>query len=306
MVHHPSQVIAVTGATGLVGSALVSSLEQAGHAVLRLVRRPVQNAEQESYWNPSTGEIDADVLEGVDAVVHLGGANVAKQRWSNAYKQVLRSSRIDSTTLLARTIASLQQKPRVLVTASAIGFYGSRGDELLDEESPIGSGFLAELCHDWEEANQPAREAGVRVCQMRIGVVLSPEGGALKKILPIFRKGLGGPMGSGKQYVSWIGLPDVVAALEFAIDHDAINGAVNTMAPHPVTSREFANSLGQQLGRPSFLPTPAFALRMMVGWEMAEALLLGGAKIAPRKLEAEGFVFQHPTIAEALAAVLSR
>jgi uncharacterized protein (TIGR01777 family) len=179
-----------------------------------------------------------------------------------------------------------------------------RGDEPLDEESTSGDGFLAEVCRDWEAANQPAWEAGVRVCQMRIGVVLSPKGGALKKMLPLFRNCLGGPISGGKQFVSWISLPDVVSTLQFAIDHDALNGAVNSTAPNPVTNREFAQALGRQLGRTARVPTPAFALRMMVGREMAEELLLGGAKVFPRKLETEGFAFEHPTIEQALAAVL--
>ncbi len=304
MLQHPSQVLAVSGASGLIGSALVPALEQAGHAVLRLVRRPVEDSEREVYWNPATGEIDADTLEGVDGVIHLGGANVAKQRWTKEYKDLLYKSRIDSTSLLARTLASLQHRPRVFVVASAVGYYGVRGDESLDEQSPAGSRFLSQLCSDWEAASQPAEEAGVRCCQMRIGVVLSPEGGALKKMLPLFRQGLGGTMGTGRQYVSWISLPDALAILQLAIDDDSLEGPVNATAPNPVTNHEMAQALAQHLGRSARLPTPAFALRMMVGREMAEELLLGGAKIYPRKLEAAGFSFAHSTISEAISAVL--
>lgn len=305
MINHPSQNIVIGGASGLVGSALTKALRDAGHKVRALVRRPVRNAETEVYWKPSAGEIDADALNDVDAVVHLGGVGIAEERWTNEYKQRIRDSRIDSTRLLAATLATLPEKPRVHINASAIGYYGVRGDEPLDEQSAGGDGFLSDTCRDWEAATQSAWEAGIRVCQMRIGVVLSPDGGALEKMLTPFKMGVGGPLGSGDQYMSWIALPDLVAAIQFAIDHDALHGAVNATAPNPVTNREFARALGSELGRPAVMPTPAFAIRLIAGREMADALLLGGAKIYPQRLEQEGFAFAHPTIEQALEAVLS-
>lgn len=304
MINHPSQTIVIGGASGLVGSALTNALRQAGHTVRALVRRPVEDPETEIYWKPSTGEIDADALNDVDAVVHLGGVGIADGRWTPEYKKKIHDSRVDSTRLLAATLAMLPNKPRVYVNASAIGYYGVRGDEVLDEQSPSGTGFLAETCREWESATQNAWEAGIRVCQMRIGVVLTPKGGALEKMLTPFKLGVGGPIGSGDQYMSWIALPDLVAAIQFALDHDALHGAVNATAPNPVTNREFAKALGAELGRPAVMPTPAFAIRLMVGREMADQLLLGGARIVPRRLEQEGFVFAHPTVEQALDAVL--
>jgi len=304
LINHPSQSIVIGGASGLVGSALTKALQDAGHTVRALVRRPVQNPETEIYWKPSTGEIDSDALNGVDAVVHLGGIGIAEQRWTSEYKQKIRDSRVDSTRLLATTLAMLPNKPRVYVNASAIGYYGVRGDEKIDERSAGGTGFLPETCREWEEATQNAWEAGIRVCQMRIGVVLSPKGGALAKMLTPFKMGVGGPLGSGDQYMSWIALPDLVAAIQFALDHDALHGAVNATAPNPVTNRQFSQALGAELNRPAVMPTPAFAIRLLVGREMADELLLGGAQIYPRRLEEEGFVFAHPVINQALDAVL--
>lgn len=304
MINHPSQVIAIGGTSGLIGQALCEALEQDGHSVRRLVRREVKDPETEIYWKPSAGEIDVAALREVDATVHLGGVNIAAQRWTDDFKKKLRDSRVGSTTLLCETLARLDDKPRVHVNASAIGYYGVRGDEPIDEGSPGGKGFLADLCRDWEAATQPAWEAGIRVCQMRIGVVLSPEGGALEKMLTPFKMGAGGTLGSGEQYMSWIALPDVVAAIQFALDHDPLHGAVNATAPNPVTNREFTKAMGEALSRPTVMRTPAFAVRLAAGREMADEMLLGGAKIYPKRLNEEGFGFQCPDITTALRTVL--
>lgn len=304
MINHPSQVIAIGGASGLIGQALTSALEQDGHTVRRLVRREVKDPATEIYWKPSAGEIDAAALREVDATVHLGGVNIAEQRWTDDFKKKMRSSRIDSTQLLCKTLAGLDDKPRVHVNASAIGYYGVRGSEPIDEGSPGGKGFLADLCRDWEAATQAAWEAGIRVCQMRIGVVLSPDGGALEKMLTPFKMGAGGTLGSGDQYMSWVALPDVVAAIQFALDHDPLHGAVNATAPNPVTNREFTKALGEVLSRPTVMRTPAFAVRLAAGREMADEMLLGGAKIYPKRLEGEGFEFTCPDIRTALRTVL--
>lgn len=304
MINHPSQVIAVGGASGLIGTALVDALERDGHTVRRLVRRAVKDPDQEIAWNPSAGTIDAAELNGVDAVVHLGGVGITDQRWTDEFKKKIHDSRVQSTRLLCETLAGLGQKPRVHVNASAIGYYGVRGEEPINESSAGGTGFLSDTCREWEAATQAAWESGIRVCQMRIGVVMSPDGGALKQMLTPFRLGLGGPMGSGDQYVSWVALPDVVAAIQFALDHDPLHGAVNATAPNPITNRELSKALGEVLNRPALLPTPAFALRLMVGREMADELLLGGAKIFPQRLQAEGFQFACPDIRTALRTVL--
>ncbi len=304
MINHPSQVVAVGGASGLIGKALVAKLEQDGHTVRRMVRRPVKD-NSEIYWKPSSGEIDDAALNGVDAVVHLGGVGITDQRWTDDFKRQIRDSRVDSTRLLSLTLASLERKPRVHVNASAIGYYGVRGDEEIDESSAGGQGFLADACRDWEAATQPSWESGIRVCQLRIGVVLSPDGGLLASLLKPFRMGLGGVVARGDQYISWIALTDVVAAIQFAIDHDPLHGAVNATAPNPVTNREFTKALGEVLHRPTVLPMPAFAIRAMMGRETADELAIGGAKIYPRRLEAEWFQFACPDIRTALRTVLS-
>lgn len=305
MINHPSQVIAVGGASGLIGTALCAALERDGHTVKRLVRQPVKDPQREIYWKPSAGEIDSDGLIGVDATVHLGGVGIADHRWTDEFKKKIRDSRMQSTRLLCETLAALPSKPRVHVNASAIGYYGVRGDERIDETSPGGSGFLADVCRDWEAATQPAWEAGIRVCQMRIGVVISSEGGALAKMLTPFRMGAGGVLGSGDQYMSWVALTDVVSAIQFALDHDPMHGAVNATAPNPVTNREFTQTLGELLHRPTVLRTPAFAVRLAAGREMADEMLLGGARIYPTRLTGEGFSFACPDIRSALKAALA-
>lgn len=305
MINHPSQTIVLGGASGLIGKSLMAALENDGHTVKQLVRRPVKRPEREIYWDPAAGEIDAAALEGVDATVHLGGVGIADHRWSPEFKKQLRDSRVQSTRLLCETLAELNTKPRVHVNASAIGYYGVRGKEEITENSPGGTGFLADLCREWEAATQPAWEAGIRVCQMRIGVVMSTEGGALAKMLTPFRLGAGGVLGSGEQYISWIALSDVVAAIQFAIDHDPLHGAVNATAPRPVTNHEFTKALGEAVHRPTVIKTPAFAVRMLAGREMADEMLLGGAKILPVRLESEGFTFTCPDIHTALQAELA-
>ncbi|MEM6655513.1 MAG: TIGR01777 family oxidoreductase [Planctomycetota bacterium] len=298
-----TETVAVSGASGLVGTALCESLEASGRAVKRLVRRPVADPTREIRWQPAAGEIDADGLRGVDAVVHLSGENVAGGRWTAARKRAIVDSRVDSTRLLCKTIAALPDKPRVLVSASAIGIYGNRPDESVDEESPAGEGFLAHTTALWEAETRYAYEAGIRVVQMRIGMVLSPDGGALAKLLPLFRLCLGGRLGDGKQVVSWISLPDLVRAFEHAIANESLHGAVNGVAPGAVTNAEFTKVLASVLGRCESIPAPAFALRLMVG-EMASEVLLSGARVEPKRLVDSGFAFDTPTLEPALRAVL--
>lgn len=297
--------VAVTGASGLIGKRLVASLEGSGRKVLRAVRRDVRDPAREIRWDPAGRQIDRDKLAGVDAVVHLAGANVAGKRWTQAYKQLLRDSRVDGTQLVSETIAALEPKPRVLACASAIGYYGDRGDELLDESSASGEGFLPEVCRQWEAACGPARDAGIRVANMRIGVVLSPAGGALAKMLTPFKLGLGGVMGSGRQYMSWIALDDVVRALEHVLDHNRHTGPVNLVAPAPVTNREFTKTLGKVLSRPTVLPMPAFAARLAFG-EMADELLLSSTRVTPAALQGSGFDFQYANLEAALRHLLEK
>ncbi|NOX57047.1 MAG: TIGR01777 family protein, partial [Planctomycetes bacterium] len=241
--------ILVTGSTGLVGSALVRSLQQDGHAVTRLVRREPAGAESSVFWNPETGQIDREGLEGADAVVHLAGENIAARRWTRKQKARIRDSRVIGTRLLAESLAELSSPPAVLVAASGMGFYGDRGEEEVDETSPPGRGFLAELCQQWEGAADPARNAGIRVVHLRIGMVLSEKGGALAKMLPAFRLGLGGVIGSGRQYWSWIALDDLVRIIRHAIENDGLSGPVNAVSPRPVTNRQFTQTLGRILRR---------------------------------------------------------
>ena len=295
--------IVVTGSTGLIGSQLVAAWQDSGRRAIRAVRREVQDPGKELYWNPATGQIDRDRLEGVDAVVHLAGANIAGRRWSEGYKQQLLDSRVQGTTLLCQALADLEHKPRVLLCASAIGFYGDRGNELLDETAAAGDGFLPELCLQWEQACRAAREAGIRVVNLRMGVVLSPQGGALASMLTPFKLALGGVLGSGRQYFSWISLDDVVPALLFVLEDEALSGPVNLVAPNPVTNREFTKALGRVLSRPTLLPMPAFAARLAFG-EMADALLLASTRVLPNRLTAAGFHFEYPQLEPALRHLL--
>ena len=292
--------ILITGATGLVGSALTEAARAQGHEVLQLSRRTAPGV---ITWNPERQELSRETLEGLDAVVHLAGDNVGEGRWTTEKKRRIRDSRVQGTTLLSQRLAQCDRKPRVLVSASAIGFYGDRGDAPLDEESPAGKIFLSEVCQAWEDSTQPAWQAGIRVAQTRIGVVLTPRGGALAKMLTPFRLGGGGIVGSGKQYWSWIALPDVVQGLLHVVRTDTLHGAVNLVSPHPVTNAEFTRALGQALHRPTWVPMPAFAAKLLLG-QMADELLLAGARVLPKKLLASQYRFALPDLPTALQELL--
>lgn len=296
--------VAVSGASGLIGTALVRFLTAAGHDVLRLVRTSPKG-EAEVRWDPARGALEAASLEGVDAVVHLSGESIAGGRWSEPRKRRLRESRIDTTAVLARTLAGLNTRPRVLASASAIGIYGSQEDRWLTEESPAVDDFLGRLSVEWEAAAAPAAEAGIRVVHPRFGLVLSPAGGALGKMLLPFRLGLGGVVGSGTQFMSWVAMDDALGALHHALVDDSFAGAFNLVAPEPVTNREFTKTLGRVLGRPTVIPAPAFALRAVLG-EMAEATLLSSARVRPVRLQESGYEFRFPALEGALRQVLGR
>jgi len=278
-----------------VGSALVSSLQSAGHEVVRL-KRPEQ-------WDPDSGTIDSSVLSGSDAVVHLAGENIASGKWTAARKQRIHDSRVNGTKLIAETISRIDPPPRVLVSASATGYYGNRGSEVLREESPSGRGFLSEVCRQWEAQTGAATRKGVRVVHLRTGLVLSTHGGALGKMLLPFKLGLGGKIGSGNQYWSWISLDDVCGVIVHCIQAAGLHGPVNTVSPSPVTNLEFTKTLGRVLGRPTVFPLPAFAARLAFG-EMADALLLSSARVEPTKLIASRFVFKHKELEPTLQYLL--
>lgn len=299
----PTMIIAVTGSTGLVGKALVAALEADGHLVRPLVRRTPRAEKNEIGWDPAAGKIDAAELANVDAVVHLAGENIAAQRWSPSFKQRFLESRVGGTSLLCKSLAGLPTRPSVLVSASATGYYGSRSDEAVDESSRPGTGFLADVCQQWEAATTPASDAGIRVVNLRIGVVLSRDGGALAKMLTPFRLGLGGVIASGRQYMSWIALEDMIRVIHFALSATALAGPVNATAPGAVTNREFTKTLGRVLGRPTLFPMPAFAARLAFG-EMAEDLLIGGVRVLPKALTAARFNFAYPDLESALQHIL--
>jgi uncharacterized protein (TIGR01777 family) len=290
--------IAITGSTGLIGSALVDELTASGHIVRRMVRREGQRRPGDILWDPAAGRLDPRVLDGVDAVVHLAGEPIA-QRWTAAAKRRIRESRVRGTELLATTIASLSRPPRVLVSGSAMGIYGNRGDEELDETSPPGHDFLGEVATAWEGATEPAAGAGVRVVKLRTGLVLSPRGGALAKLLFPFRLGLGGRVGSGRQWVSWIGLADAVGGIAHAVGTESLAGPVNLAAPSPVSNAELTKTLARVLRRPAIIPVPAFALRLVFG-EMGEATLLASQRMRPRRLLESGYRFRYRTLEGAL------
>jgi uncharacterized protein (TIGR01777 family) len=279
--------IAMTGSSGLVGSALMPILVAAGHDVVPL-KRPRD-------WNPDQGTINLSAFSGVEAMIHLAGENIASGRWTAARKQSFLDSRLKGTRLIAETISRMEKPPRVLVSASAIGYYGDRGNEVLIENSAPGTGFLAELCSQWEAATDPATRKGIRVVHLRIGLVLSPSGGALGKMLLPFKLGLGGRIGSGRQFWSWISLDDLCGAIAHCTQATELHGPVNIVSPTPVTNSEFTKALGRALGRPTIFPVPAFALRTALG-EMADALVLASARVEPKKLMASRFVFRHPEL----------
>jgi len=296
--------VAITGSTGLIGSALSPHLTEAGHEAVRVVRRDPTGAD--IAWSPSDGLIDQNAFEGIDAVVHLAGAGIADHRWTVKYKQELLQSRLQGTALLAKTIAATLNGPRVLLSGSAIGFYGERGDEELNEASSAGSGFLADLCTQWEQATAVAESADIRVTHLRTGIVLSANGGALKKQLPLFKAGLGGKMGNGNQWQSWISIDDEVAAISHLLTAD-ISGPVNLTAPNPVTNAQFTAALGNALHRPTFLPIPRFGPRLLLGRELADNLLFSGQRVLPTKLSADAsFTFRHAELAEALESLLAK
>jgi hypothetical protein len=297
--------IAITGASGLIGRALTADLERDGHRVVAVSRSSGGPGEGILVWDPPAGRIDRAGLEGIDAVVHLAGAGIGDHRWTDAYKREIRESRAQGTRLLAETLAGLQRPPSVLVSSSAIGYYGNRGDEVLTEQSPPGEGFLAEVCVDWEAAAAPAAAAGIRTAIIRSGIVLSTDGGALPKLLPLFRLGLGGRMGRGRQWWSWISIKDEVRAIRWLLDHD-ISGPVNLTAPGAVTNATFTRVLGSVLHRPAFLPVPAFAPKLLRGAELAEQLLFFSQRVEPAVLTASGFSFAAPELETALRDILDR
>lgn len=301
----PPLRIAVTGASGLIGRALTTFLSCAGNQVHTLVRRSPKLESQEIFWDPTRGELDKASMESMDAVVHLAGENIGGGRWTASRKGLILKSRVEGTRFLCETLASLKHPPKVLVCSSAIGFYGNRNDEILTEESAAGRGFLAEVCRAWEEATEPARKAGIRVVNARTGIVLSSLGGALAKMLPPFQMGLGGVIGTGKQWMSWIALEDLIGAFHYLIHAEGLSGPVNAVAPHPATNREFTQVLGRVLGRTAFFPLPGFMVKTIFG-EMGEALLLEGQRVRAAQLESSGFSFLYPDLESALRWELGR
>jgi uncharacterized protein (TIGR01777 family) len=302
--------ILLTGSSGFIGTSLGRTLRGKRISIISLHRRALHGARVlnegvPGLWDPyaATPISRPQEIEGTTAAVHLSGANIAGRRWTSSYKQEILESRVKPTHALATLLAGLRPKPAVLVCASAVGIYGSRGDELLTEASLPGSGFLPEVCLAWERATQPASDAGIRVVHLRFGVVLSPDGGALAQMLPVFRAGLGGRLGSGRQWISWVALPDVMRAIEFALETPSLSGPVNVVAPNPVTNSEFTRSLGRILHRPTLLRVPSFALRLALG-EMAEATILESERVLPARLNTLGFDFEYPELDAGLRAVL--
>ena len=298
--------VLVTGSSGLIGSALVAALEQSGHQVTALVRRPPARGQAE--WNPDTGTIDVAAVAAADAIVHLAGVGVGDRRWSPDHKRNVLESRVKGTTLLTETIARLPEadRPRVLVSGSAVGYYGDRGNEVLTEHSAPGAGFLADVAKRWESATAPAEEAGVRVVHLRTGIVLSAKGGAMGRIIPLFRLGLGGRLGTGRQYWSWISLPDEVGLILHALSVDAVRGAMNATGPEPVTVAELTRALARVLHRPAALRVPKAALGLVMGRQMAYEMVLSGQRALPAVALSTGYTFAHGDISSAFGAVLGR
>lgn len=297
--------ILLSGASGMIGTTVVRTLAERQISFCKLVRHPVSNHHNEISWNPASDTPLSEIarLEGFSAAIHLGGANIAGHSWTADYKRKLIDSRVRSTRILSQALAGLRDKPEVFLCASAVGYYGDRGEELLTEESTHGSGFLSELCIEWERATQAAKEAGIRVVHLRLGIVLGQGAGAVGKMLPIFRLGLGGRLGTGRQWMSWVSVSDVVSAIFFLIQNPALAGPVNIVSPNPVTNHEFTQALARILRRPAVLPVPGFVLRRIFG-EMAQQTMLASSRVVPKRLQAAGFQFQHERIDEALTAAL--
>jgi uncharacterized protein len=300
-----SMRVAITGATGLIGGALAASLEREGHRVHRITRSADEAGPDDVVWDPAAGTIEASKLEGVDAVVHLAGEPIGSSRWTDQTKRRIRASRVQGTDLIARTVAGLEARPQVLVSGSAVGYYGDRGDEPLTEDSPAGDDYLAEVTRAWEDAAAPAVEAGLRVAWARTGVVMAKEGPLIEKVELPFRLGVGGRVGSGRQYVAWIALADHIRALRFLIDRADLAGPFNLTAPEPATNAEFTRALGEVLHRPTVLPIPTFAIRLLYG-EMGVSLATVSQRVHPTRLLEAGFEFVHPDLRSALQAALDR
>jgi uncharacterized protein (TIGR01777 family) len=298
-------IVAVSGAGGLIGSALIPSLRAGGHRAIPLVRRAPRPGEDALGWDPSTGALTPAGSAAADAVVHLAGESIMGLRWTAEKKRRMRESRVTATRLLVQALTRLPKPPTVLVCASGVGYYGSRGDGVLTEDSRPGTGFLADLGRDWEAATATAIAQGIRVVNLRFGVVLSAKGGALAKMLTPFRLGLGGLIGDGRQWMSWIALDDVIGVILHILSTESLRGPVNVVAPEPVTNAEFTRTLGRVLGRPTLVPLPAFAARLAMG-EMADELLLASQRVLPARLEASGYAFRHPTLESALRAIIDR
>lgn len=289
--------IAIAGSSGLIGSGLIPSLEEDGAEVTRLVRSSPRAGEIE--WHPNQDAIDLGKLEGFDAIINLAGENVAEGRWTDEKKKKIHDSRVHGTHLISETIAKVEPKPRVFLCASATGIYGNRPDETLTEQSDSGGGFLAGVCREWEKATEPASKGGVRVVNLRFGPVLAPHGGMMEKMLMPFKMGLGGKIGSGKQYISWVSIDDVVGAMKLALKDENIRGPLNVVSPNPVTNEEFTKALGDALSRPTMMAVPAFAARLAFG-EMADEMLLASQRVMPKNLKDAGFQFEYPHLEDAL------
>ena len=294
--------ILISGSHGFIGSAVHKSLEKGGAQLLRLIRQTQIAHSDEVFWNLPDNFIDHSKLKNLDVVIHLAGENLFG-RWNEKKKQAIHDSRVKSTAFLAQTLAAKEHKPKVLICASAIGYYGDRGELECTETTEAGEGFLTTVCRDWEQATAPASEAGIRVVNLRFGVVLGKEGGSLAKMLPAFKMGMGGPLGDGQQWVSWVSIDDAVRAVEFSLNNENLSGPVNVVSPQPVRNKEFAQAIGHALHRPEVVPVPKRMLKFMLG-EMADETVLASTKVLPHKLLSKGFAFEHPDLETALAAVL--